>query len=203
MAAGGHFGCPKITSGRISGHFRPIRNLFFIFFTKWLPSAILDVRNSLWITFLAILDIDFLFFLKVFYKMAAGGHFGCPKNTFDLFLSISHRYATLIVFEIFWQNGWRRPFWMLDVRISLSIAFLAISDRYQLNFFLKFLTKWLPSAILDVRNSLWITFLAILDQNRFCIFFIFFFQNGCRWPFWMSETHFRSHLYPFHIDMQL
>ena len=32
MAAGGHFGCPKITFDRISGHFRSIRNLFLIFF---------------------------------------------------------------------------------------------------------------------------------------------------------------------------
>ena len=148
MAAGGHFGCPKITFGRISGHFRPICNFFlnykmaavghfgcpkftldhisgyfrsiqiFIFFlqngcrwpfwmsensfrshfwpfqidtlyfflkflTKWLPSAILDIPNSLWITFLAILD-QYRFFFIFFYKMAAGGHFGCPKITFDL-----------------------------------------------------------------------------------------------------------------------
>ena len=55
-------------------------------------------------------------------------------------------------------------------------------------------------AILDVRNSLWITFLAILDKYRF---FFKFLQNGCRWPFWLSENHFRSHFYPFHIDTQL
>ena len=35
MAAAGHFGCPKITFGRISDHFRSIRNY------KW-PAAILD-----------------------------------------------------------------------------------------------------------------------------------------------------------------
>ena len=62
MDAGGHFGYPKITFGRISGHFRSIRNFFLFFFTKWLPSAILDVRNSLWITFLAILDQYRFFF---------------------------------------------------------------------------------------------------------------------------------------------
>ena len=58
-------------------------------------------------------------------------------------------------------------------------------------------------AILDVRNSLWITFLAILDQYRYFYFFWFFLQNGCRWPFWMSENQFRSHFYLFHIDTQL
>ena len=80
MAAIGHCGCPKITFGCISGHFRSIRNFFLFFFTKWLPSAILDFRNSLWITFLAILDQYRVFF----YKMAASGHFGCSKITFDL-----------------------------------------------------------------------------------------------------------------------
>ena len=63
---------------------------------------------------------------------------------------------------------------------------------FQINtqLFLIFFTKWLLSAILDVRSSFWITFLAILDQYRFFIF-------------WMSENHFRSHFYPFHIDTQL
>ena len=89
----------------------------------------------------------------------------------------------------------------MDVRKSLSVAFLAISDQYATLIFLKFLTKWLTSAILDVRISLSITFLAILDQYRF--FLNFFLQNGCRWPFWMSENHFRSHFYPFHNDTQL
>ena len=53
-ATGAHFGCPKFTFDRISGHFRSIRNFFFVgnfyfceFFTRWLPAAILDVRNSL------------------------------------------------------------------------------------------------------------------------------------------------------------
>ena len=35
MAAVGHFGCPKFTSDRISGHFRSIRHFFFFeFFDK-------------------------------------------------------------------------------------------------------------------------------------------------------------------------
>ena len=59
MTDGGHFGCPKITFGRISGHFRSIRNFFF---TKWLPAAILNVRKSLSVAFLAILD-QYRFFI--------------------------------------------------------------------------------------------------------------------------------------------
>ena len=43
-----------------------------------------------------------------------------------------------------------------------------------------------------VGNSPWITFLAILDQYRFFKFFWNFLQKGCRWPFWMSENHFRD-----------
>ena len=75
MAAGGHFGWPKITFDRISRYFRSIRNLiFFRFFgTKWLPAAILDDRKSLLITFLAISD---QYATLYFNKMAAGGHFG-------------------------------------------------------------------------------------------------------------------------------
>ena len=100
MAAVGHFGCPKFTFDRISGHFRSICNFLFLdffctkmaavghfgclkfifdrhfwpfkintdfllnYFTKWPPAPILDVRNSLSIAFLAILDQYgiFLFF---------------------------------------------------------------------------------------------------------------------------------------------
>ena len=122
---------------------------------------------------------------------------------------------------------------ILDVRISLSIAFLAILDQYATLILFLFLTNWLRSAILDVRISLSIAFLALSDRyatliifeifNKMAavghfgchhisghfrsiqifIFFDFFLQNGCRWPFWMSENHFRSHFYPFHIDTQL
>ena len=44
MAAGGHFGCPKITFDHSSCHFRSIRNFYFFFnfWTKWPPAAILN-----------------------------------------------------------------------------------------------------------------------------------------------------------------
>ena len=45
MDAGGHFGWPKITFDRISRYFRSIHNSFFyLFFSKWPPAAILEVR---------------------------------------------------------------------------------------------------------------------------------------------------------------
>ena len=176
MAAVGHFGCPKFTLNHISGYFRSIQIFFWFFFTKWLPvaildvrkslsisflaisdryttliflkfltkwlpSAILDVRNSLWITFLAILDQYrfFKFFFIFFYKMAAGGHFGCPKNHFW-----SHFY----------------PFHI---------------DK-QLKFFFLILTKWLMSAILDVRISLSMAFLAISDTYGTLLIFLNFWH---------------------------
>ena len=56
MAAVGHFGCPKFTFDHISGHFRLIRIFLLLFLTKWLPAAILEIRNSLSIEFLAMSD---------------------------------------------------------------------------------------------------------------------------------------------------
>ena len=64
------------------------------------------------------------------------------------------------------------PVAILDVRISLSIAFLAISDRYGTFFFVEIFDKrkWLTSAILDGQNSLSIAFLAISDRYATLIF---------------------------------
>ena len=61
--------------------------------------------------------------------------------------------------------------------------------------------KWPPVAILDVQKSLCIAFLTISDQYH--NFYEFILQNGCRWPFWMSENHFRSHFWPFQINTKL
>ena len=62
-----------------------------------------------------------------------------------------------------------------------------------------FFLKWPPVAILDVQKSL----LTISDQyhNFYCC--ECFLQNGCRLAFWMSETHFRSHFWPFQINTKL
>ena len=85
------------------------------------------------------------------------------------------------------------PIWViLDDRISLSIAFLAISDQYSTFVF----TNWRPAAILDDRKSLLI---AISDQYATSILFYFFHKNGCRRPLWMTENHFQSHFSQFQI----
>ena len=56
MAASGHFGWLKITFDRISRHFRSMSNFLFfyrksLFFSKWPPVAILEVRfGPFWMT---------------------------------------------------------------------------------------------------------------------------------------------------------
>ena len=134
--------------------------------------------------------------------MVAGGHFGWPKITFDrisrhfrsipnfyFVLEISHKMAASVHF------GWPK------------ITFDRISGHFRSipNFLFvgKFPPKWPPAAILDDRKSLSITFLAISDQYTTLIFFGIFSQNGRRWPFWMTENHFRSHISPFQINTQL
>ena len=173
MVAGAHFGCPKFTFDHI----------FLKFLTKWLPSAILHVRNSLSITFLAILD-QYDFFIYFFYslsiaflaisdryasliflfdKMAAGGHFGCPKFTFDHTSGHFRSMRNFICFEIFDKMAAIGHFG------CPKFAFDRISGHFR-----------------SIR-----------------IFIFYFLQNGCRRPFWMSEIHFRSHFWPFQIDKQL
>ena len=82
--------------------------------------AILDVRKSRSISFLAISD-RYTTLLEIVDKMAAVGHFGCPKFTLD---HISGHFRSIQIF-----------------------VFLSISHRYAT---LHFFTKWLPVAILDV-----------------------------------------------------
>ena len=93
-------GCRRpfwMTENHFRSHFSTfqiIHNFFFfwIFFTKWLPAAILDDQKSRLITFLAISDQYTTFFVTKWlpavarisqpflitenHKMAAGGHFG-------------------------------------------------------------------------------------------------------------------------------
>ena len=64
MVTDAHFGCPKFTFDRISGHFisDQYETFFLDFCTKWPAAPILDVRNSLSIAFLAISDRYATFF---------------------------------------------------------------------------------------------------------------------------------------------
>ena len=97
MAAGGHFGCQKITLGRISGHFRSIRNFFLKLFYKMAavghfecPKFTLDHKAIL-------INTDFLIFFWIFFtKWLPVTILDVRKSLSMSFLSISHRYATLI-----------------------------------------------------------------------------------------------------------
>ena len=111
----------------------------------------------------------FFYFVEIFYKMAAGGHFWMSENHFR-----SHFWSFQIYTQLyfFWKFLTKcLPSAILDVRNSLWITFLAILDQYR--FVFKFLTKWLPVAILDVRKSLSISFLSI--SHRYTTFYFFYF----------------------------
>ena len=88
--------------------------------------------------------------------MAAGGHFGWPKITFECISRHFRSIRNFFLFGIFFfkmatGRHLGSPFWaILDDRKSFSIAFLAISDQYT-TFFLIFFSKWPPAAILEVR----------------------------------------------------
>ena len=111
-------------------------------------AAILDVQKSLLIAFLTISDRYYNFYFCEFFSQ--NGHwrpFWMCENQFR-----SHFWPFQIDMELFFYFLTKWPLSaILDFRKSLSIAFLAISDR---------------SAILDVRNLLLIAFLAITDQYR-------------------------------------
>ena len=132
MADVGHFGCPKFTFDRISGHFRSICNLIFLgnfwqngcrrpfwmseihFRSHFWPFQIdrpfwISEIHFRWHFWLFQIHTELYLFFKIFDKMASGGHFGCPQITFD----------------------------------RISGHFRSIR-----NLFLNFFTKWPPAAIL-------------------------------------------------------
>ena len=84
--------------------------------------------------------------------MAAGGHFGCSKNTFDRISGHFRSIRNFNSFEIFDK--------MADVghfgcpKFTFDHISGHIRSICNFNLFWKFLTKWLPAAILDFRNSL-------------------------------------------------
>ena len=132
-------------------HFWPFQidtQLYFVWklLTKWLPSAILDVRNSLSITFLAILDQYATFFVwKCFTKWLPSAIFGYLKFISFAFLANLDKYGFFIFFEKLLQNGRRRPFWKSEIHFLSH--FWPFQIDTQLYFFFKYSTKWLPSAI--------------------------------------------------------
>ena len=167
-----------MTENHFQWHFSPfqINAQLFILFTKWLPAAILDDRKSLSIAFLDISDQCTTFYFV--HKMAAGGHFGWPKITFD---RISRHFRSIRNF-FFHEMAAGGHFGK-----SLLIALLAISDQNATLFYFIFIFLMAAGghlgspiwAILDIRKSL---FLTISDQ--YTPLFFFFFSKWPRRPFW-------------------
>ena len=92
--------------------------IFVIVFTKWLPAAILDVRNSVSIAFLAILDqygFIYLFYLQ-----------NGSRRTFWMF----ENYFRLH----FWPFQIDQPFWMSE--INFRWHFWPFQTHTDLNFVL-------------------------------------------------------------------
>ena len=124
-------------------------------FTKWPPAPILDVRNSLSSGFLAISDqyaTLFYFFIlcDFFYKMAAGGHFGCPKITFG---RISDHFRLIWNFFLNYITKWL-PSAILD-RTTMSIIEL-VRYIWMSNGFVKFEECSLnPSKVIALTTKLW------------------------------------------------
>ena len=224
MATGAHFGCPKFTFERISGHFRSICNFnFFLIFDKMtavdhISGHFRSIRNK--IIFLIFFYkmtasahfgcLKFTFnrisghfrsirnfnFLEIFDKMAAVGHFGCPKFNFD---SISGHFRSIRNFIFiwkFWQNGCRRPLWMSEIHFRSHFWPFYFNTDFFFGNFLEIFDKMAAGAHFGCPKF---TFDRIYGDFRSIrnYFFWKFWQNGCRRPFWMSEIHFRSHFSPF------
>ena len=122
------------------------------------------------------------FFFDFFHKMAAGGHFGWPKITF---YHISRHFKSIRIFFFILFTKWL-PAAILDDRKSLSIAFLAISDKY-------------ATLIFCSQNGCRRLFWMISDQYSTLICFLKFHKMAAgdhfRWPkitFDCISRHFRS-----------
>ena len=142
MAAGGHFGWPKITFDRICRHFRSIRNFYF-FFTKCLPTAVLDDRKSLfWSHFspFQINNTQLLFFNFVFTKWLPAAILDDRKSLSNAFLAISDQYATLFCLNFFKMAAILEvpfgPFWMTENHFRSHFSPFQINTQlFFLNFF--------------------------------------------------------------------
>ena len=138
MAAVGHLGCPKFTLDHISGYFRSIQ-IYVLFFTKWLPVAILDVRKSFRSHFWPFhIDTQLYLFLKFLTKWLPSAILDVRNSLWITFLAILDQYRFFFFFFFF--TKWL-PVAILDVRKSLSISFLSISHRYTTFIFLEFFDK--------------------------------------------------------------
>ena len=133
MADVGHFGCPKFTFDRISGHFRLIGYLGFPKFTFGH-----NFRRPFWMS-----------------ENHFGSHFWPFQIDRPFWMSEIHFrwhfwpfqiHTELYFFLNLWQNGRWRPFWMSANNFRSHLWPFQIDTQL---FFWIFLTKWPLLAILD------------------------------------------------------
>ena len=116
------------------------------------------------------------------------------KSLLIAFLDISLQHSFIYLF--FSQNGYRRPFWM--IKNHFRSHFSPFQINIQFLFFGIFFHKMAAGVHFGWSK---ITFDRI--SRHFRSIGNFFFQNGRRRPFLMTENHFRSHFSPFQINTQL
>ena len=139
MAAGGHFGWPKITFDRISRHFRSIRNFDFFFFSQngcQRPFWICENHfRSHFSSFQINTQLLYILFCS---QNGSQRPFWMTENHFRSHIS-PFQINTQLFFKIFFKAAsghFGSPIWaILDDRKSLLNAFLAISDQYATFFF--------------------------------------------------------------------
>ena len=121
-----HFGWKKITSDRISRHFRSMHNflLLLILFRKWLPVAIFDERKSLSIAF----------FLN--------SQNGYRSSKMAAFLAISDQYA-IFVYKMAICNNFIYFFkWLLTAILEVGLGLFWMTENHCNFCFHKMAIKW-------------------------------------------------------------
>ena len=128
--------------------------------------------------------------------MAAGGHSGCPKFTFDRisghFRSIGHFGFPKFTFD---RNSGhfrsiqkffsRWPFWMSENHFGLHFWPFQIDQPFWMSE-IHFQWHFWP---FHIHTELYLIFLIV--------------DKMAAQPFWMSANNFRLHFWPFQIDTQL
>ena len=123
----------------------------FFSFTKWPPAAILDDRKSLSIVFLTISDqYETLILFEFFHKMAASGHSGWPKITFNRIL----RHFRSIRNLLFFSKWPRRPFCAKNNRV-IPLCVINGHAKYEVD-------RWIYDKVRDATS-----FLSIFSGGHF------------------------------------
>ena len=129
MAAGGHFGWPKITFDRISHHFRSIRNFFFIFFSmsasghfgsRFVPKSI---GTSLYSRSVATSNMKLIgaFLMKLWSAQVFSSYFHKIDRVLPLYVingCVKYEFDTCIGVAVTWNTSLGVRRWRLRRRLD-------------------------------------------------------------------------------------